>query len=237
MIIECPKCKARFEVPLAAFKFALQRFSCATCGFVFTAARPRPLIYDDEQPIVKPAPKPAPARKEEQPDARQLLRSLGLGEPVGRMPEIFTQRNIMFSLLGIAVVFAVTFLALYIPGGHEEPPPPQAQSSTASARRPAREQPALYIEVVKNLTVIREGSNEFVPLSGYIFNPGREAMPVPRLVVRIESRNGQLLQEQEHDPPVKLLGPGEKADFNFKIFKFSDKMSRFIVEFDEGRGK
>jgi hypothetical protein len=91
--------------------------------------------------------------------------------------------------------------------------------------------------VVKNLTVIREGSNEFVPLRGYIFNPGREPMRVPRLVVRIEGRNGNLLQEQEHDPPVRVLAPGEKVDFEFKIFRFSDQMSRFIVELDEGRRK
>jgi|GEM_PF-3217872 len=233
MIIECPKCKARFEVPLSAFKFALQRFSCSTCGFVFTAARPRPLITDDEPPTTRPIPTPQTLRRDEQPDAKLLLRSLGMSEPAGSMPDFLTAKNIMFALFGIALVFAFTFAALYMPYGHEEPQPKAPKAAVPG--KPAQAQPGLYIEVVKNLTIIREGANEFVPLSGYIFNPGRESMPIPRLIVRIESRNGNLLQEQEHDPPVRMLGPGEKADFSFKIFKFSDKMSRFIVEFDEGR--
>ena len=228
MIIECPKCKARFEVPETAFKFALQRFSCASCGFVFTAARPRPLINDtpNDEPVVAQSLPPSSDPPDEPPDAKQLLRSLGFGEPVSRGVPIFTRKNLQFALLGVFMVLLLTIVTLHF---SQEPGPARA------TRQPREQHSDLFIEVARNLTVIREAGNEFVPLRGYILNTGRETLSIPRLVVRIENRNGQLLQEQEHDPPVPVLAPGEAADFEFRIFRFSDQMSRFIVNFREDR--
>ena len=91
----------------------------------------------------------------------------------------------------------------------------------------------LYIEISKPLTLTREGVNDYIMIRGFVYNPTNVKMSVPKLIIRLENKDGRILQEQEREIEVKELAPLEKTDFMFKVFKFSNQVQIVKVEFDE----
>ena len=94
----------------------------------------------------------------------------------------------------------------------------------------------LYVEIVKPLTLTKEGNNEYIIIRGFVYNPTNVKMRVPKLVIRLENADERVLQEQEREIEKKTLAPLEKTDFMFKVFKFSSQVTRVIVDFvDESK--
>lgn len=239
MIIECPKCKARFEVPPSAFKGDVQQFKCAECGGVWIASRPAKTEAAKAEGRRAPsvAPKRAAARLSER---DRLLYSLGAGEkPETAGKKIFTPQNATYAMIAAVVlvfslVIAQSFFSLDWSG---EDPAVAAQKKPAPSRPPARRAPErtenpLVIEVANPLPRLRRGGEEFIVVQGFIFNRSGEAMPLPRLIVKIENKDGRLIQEQERELDERSVPPEGRVEFKFEIFRFSDAMYRVEVDFE-----
>lgn len=223
MIITCPKCKTEFEIGDGVLARGTVRFKCAECSYVWSAG----------ERAAEPGPHPG-ARSDM--DKGKLMHGLGVSDGPGpRAPDaslkILTVRNAAYFMCGVAFVF----LALMTFRMASD----MARGSSGIAGMFSQKKgekidtSKLYLELAKPLTLVKEGANEYVIMSGFIYNPGQAEMPVPKLVIRLENKDGRLLQEQEREIEAKSLAPLAKADFRFKVYKFSDQIVRFVVDFEE----
>jgi predicted Zn finger-like uncharacterized protein len=220
MIVVCPRCKTEFEVEDGRIGPGA-RFRCAECSFVWVEGPPVPRHVEPEPRMRVP---------DEAMDRGKLMGALGVGESRAyRSMGWLNLKNLMFGLLGVAFVvlalFAFSMIAEYSGGG--------GQSVFDAKKKPGIDTSKLYLEISKPLTLVREGANEYVIITGFIYNPSGYALPVPKLIIRLENKDERLLQMQEREIEMKTLGPLEKTDFRFKVFKFSDSVVRFVVDFDD----
>ncbi|MDR2098666.1 MAG: zinc-ribbon domain-containing protein [Rickettsiales bacterium] len=225
MIVVCPKCKTEFEVEEGRFTGGEAKFQCAECSFVWVEGRSpaAPLRPHVARPHVP----------EDAMDRVKLMGALGVGESQPTLrPVWMSVQNLTFMLLGVAFVALVFFAAgmLFDYRGEAEG---SSVFERQQQKKPGIDASKLYLEIAKPLTLVREGANEYVMITGFIYNPSSHALPVPKIIIRLENKDERLLQMQEREIEVKTLGPLEKTDFMFKVFKFSDSVVRFVVDFAE----
>ena len=219
MIIECPKCKTKFEVEDSAIVNNDMKFQCSECAYIWNQH-----IKDEEKHIVENEDEKLPSILTEEENAPSLPKQK-------KWFEHFYVKNIGVFFMAIVLFAVVIVLAKYTTDSFDVNDGSGVFDS--SKKNNAKK---LYIEIVKPLTLTKEGSNEYIIIRGFVYNPTSEIKKVPKLVIRLENNDERVLQEQEREIEVKELAPLEKTDFMFKVFKFSSQVGRVIVDFaDESK--
>jgi predicted Zn finger-like uncharacterized protein len=222
MIISCPKCKTEFEVEDTIFAGGDVRFQCSECGFSWLEAKKLPKL---------------PAEKLEKAKLMKSLgiRTAGLGAKPGASPgalrAVFSLKNAAFFTVGASFVLVLAFLIRFAIGRGAGTNGPERLARIPAAQRETSSADALEIEIVRPIESEMQGSDIYVMLKGFVHNPTVRTLPVPKLVVRLLNRQGRILQEQEREIEAREIGPGQDADFAFRIYMFSDQIYQFRVDF------
>ncbi|MCR5507022.1 MAG: zinc-ribbon domain-containing protein [bacterium] len=225
MIIECPKCKTKFEVNDSAVSNGEMKFQCSECAYIWSEH------IEKGQKIAENI----PVKDEEEKLPSILTEEEGESAQSGKLKNflsIFSVKNFVIFLMGV-VLFSIIIIVSQFVMNSSVSKDAQNVFDTENKGSKAKE---LYIEIVKPLTLTKEGSNEYIIIRGFVYNPTNKKMPVPKLVIRLENRDERVLQEQEREIEKKTLAPLEKTDFMFKVFKFSSQVARVKVDFvDESK--
>ncbi|MDR3126107.1 MAG: zinc-ribbon domain-containing protein [Rickettsiales bacterium] len=222
MIISCPKCKTEFEVEDGVFSAGDVRFQCSECGFSWLE------------------PKRLPKLPAERLEKAKLMKSLGIraagtrpraGAGWGLARAVLNLKNAAFFTVGAAFVLVFSLLARLAIERAPAADDAKRAAMLSMAQKESAGSDALEIEVVRPLESEVQGSDIYVMLKGFVHNSTNRTLPVPKLVVRLLNRQGRILQEQEREIEARELGPGQDADFAFRIYMFSDQIYQFRVDF------
>ena len=220
MIIECPKCKTKFEVADNVMANGEMKFQCSECAYIWSEHLEKGQKISE--PIVKEEVKedklPSILTEEEEPVIQKR-----------KLPfiSVLTVKNLIIFFMAV-VLFTVVFTVGRFVMTSSVSKENQNVFDAANKGEKAKD---LYIEIVKPLTLTKEGTNEYIIIRGFVYNPTNKKMPIPKLVIRLENRDERVLQEQEREIEKKVLAPLEKTDFMFKVFKFSSQVARVKVDF------
>ncbi len=224
MIIECPKCKTKFEVSDTVLVNGEMKFQCSECAFIWNEKLEKSKNVSEKvvEKDVKDEKLPSILTEEEDnalPKKKNMLSVLSARNFV-----IFLMAVVLFFIIGVVGKFAMNL-------SFEK----NNQNVFDNVKKNEKAKD-LYVEIVKPLTLTKEGNNEYIIIRGFVYNPTNVKMRVPKLVIRLENADERVLQEQEREIEKKTLNPLEKTDFMFKVFKFSSQVARVIVDFvDESK--
>ena len=220
MIIECPKCKTKFEVADNVMSNGEMKFQCSECAYIWSEhiEKNKKVVEDTVNNEVKEDKLPSILTEEEEnvPQKKNVV-----------LNSIFSIKNFIIFFMAVilfTVVFTVGNFVINSSVSQEGQNIFDSSNKTEKAKD-------LYIEIVKPLTLTKEGANEYIIIRGFVYNPTSKKMLVPKLVIRLENRDERVLQEQEREIEKKVLAPLEKTDFMFKVFKFSSQVARVKVDF------
>ena len=220
MIIECPKCKTKFEVADNVISNGEMKFQCSECAYIWCEhiEKNKKVVEDTVNNEVKEDKLPSILTEEEEnvPQKKNVV-----------LNSIFSIKNFIIFFMAVilfTVVFTVGNFVINSSVSQEGQNIFDSSNKTEKAKD-------LYIEIVKPLTLTKEGANEYIIIRGFVYNPTSKKMLVPKLVIRLENRDERVLQEQEREIEKKVLAPLEKTDFMFKVFKFSSQVARVKVDF------
>ena len=143
---------------------------------------------------------------------------------------VFSMKNVLLFLLAV-VFFGVVFLVAGFVSSSDISN--SGKSIFDVSRKSDSKKTDLYIELAKPLTLVTEGTNDYIIIRGFIYNPSNVSVNIPKLVIRLKNADNRVLQEQEREVEVKQLAPLEKTDFMFKVFKFSSQVRSIEVDFIE----
>ncbi len=224
MIIECPKCKTKFEVADSVLANGEMKFQCSECAFIWNEKleKVKKVSEKVDEKDVKNEKLPSILTEEEEtvlPKKRNIFSFISVKNII-----IFLMVIALFSIIVTVGKFAMDFSIQR-----------NSQSVFDNIKKNEKAKD-LYVEIVKPLTLTKEGNNEYIIIRGFVYNPTNVKMRVPKLVIRLENADERVLQEQEREIEKKTLAPLEKTDFMFKVFKFSSQVTRVIVDFvDESK--
>ena len=223
MIIECPKCKTKFEVADSSLSNGEMKFQCSECAYIWTEqiSKGRKLLKEE---VVEEKDEKLPSILTEEEDGTIKQKKDWLS--------FLSVRNMLIFLMAVVLFSIVLTIGKFVmnSSGHKD-----TQNVFENTKK-SSDAKDLYIEIVKPLTLTKEGTNEYIIIRGFVYNPTNAKMRVPKLVIRLENRDERVLQEQEREIEVKTLAPLEKTDFMFKVFKFSSQVARVKVDFiDENK--
>ncbi len=222
MIVECPKCKTKFEINDSLIKSSEMKFQCSECAFVWNQSL---------QKTISDLVENNPSSFEEEKLPSCLVDNKVQNDKSNLLKDILNPKNIMICILAI-ILFTIIFVV--IKNISYSSIDENQQSIFDEQKIKADLSKDLYIEISKPLTLIKEGANNYIIIRGFIYNPSKvNTMSIPKLVIRLENLDGRVLQEQEREVEVKQLAPLEKTDFMFKVFQFSSQVARVKVEFVE----
>ena len=219
MIIECPKCKTQFEVSDDVLKSSDVKFQCAECSFLWTEHINKNIKVEEKVQVSFEDEKLPSCLVEEKKEVIKVneLRTMFNDFYEDKKKVLINQKEIKK-------------IASYISNMNVNDSGKSIFDVSSDDKERSEK---LYIEIAKPLTLVKEGSNEYIMIRGFIYNPTDKLMKLPKLVIRLENVAGRVLQEQEREVEKTELAPLEKSDFMFKVFKFSDKVQRVKVEFVE----
>ncbi len=220
MIIKCPKCKTRFEIKQNDFSNSEIKFQCAECAYVWVEK------IAEETVDYKLSRDAKVAISEKLPS--MFVQNKKEVEKVNNQDKLFSLRNLVVFLLTIFFFFVIFFVFQMVVI-NDTSDNLKGMLDIVSTKK--EKENKLYIELAKPLTMVKEGSNEYIIIRGFIYNQSENVADIPKLVIRLENREERVLQEQEREVEVKKLNPGQKTDFMFKVFKFSSQVARVKVEF------
>ncbi len=224
MIIECPKCKTKFEVADSAFVNGEMKFQCSECAFIWNERieKARKLESSDKVEVKEDKLPSILTDEEEKVSQKKVLPFLSM----------FNAKNLLVFFMAV-----VLFVIIFVIGGFVMDSSSSKEGGNVFENVDKKEKANdLYVEIVKPLTLTKEGTNEYIIIRGFVYNPTNKKMRVPKLVIRLENRDERVLQEQEREIEKKVLAPLEKTDFMFKVFKFSSQVARVKVDFvDENK--
>lgn len=220
MIIECPKCKTKFEIADNAVTNGEMKFQCSECAFIWSEhieKNPKS-IKEDINTLEKEDKLPSILTEEEE--------TVSQGKKFAVL-SFFSIKNFAIFFMAVVLFTIILTVGRFVINSsisHDG----QNVFDNAGKGEKAKD---LYIEIVKPLTLTKEGVNEYIIIRGFVYNPTNKKMPIPKLVIRLENRDERVLQEQEREIEKKVLAPLEKTDFMFKVFKFSSQVARVKVDF------
>ena len=224
MIIECPKCKTKFEVADSVLASGEMKFQCSECAFIWSEKLEQSKKVSENVDVENVKDEKLPSILTEKEENTLLKKKNVLSIFSARNFIIFLMAIVLFFIIGSVGKFAMN---LSVSKGK------QNVFDNVKKNEKAKD---LYVEIVKPLTLTKEGNNEYIIIRGFVYNPTNVKMRIPKLVIRLENADERVLQEQEREIEKKTLDPLEKTDFMFKVFKFSSQVARVIVDFvDESK--
>ena len=243
MIIKCPKCKTEFEIDDNIISNKRIKFQCAECAFVWSVGNDvveeLPVVKNVASVVEEKVPYNPPLNSQVEMEKKKLLYGLGVEErgmekkTSSWYEELLEPKNILVFLLGVVLFFVIFFVFSFVYESSSNNANSNSSQSIFEKKEEDIDTSKLYIEISKPLTLTREGVNDYIMIRGFVYNPTNVKMSVPKLIIRLENKDGRILQEQEREIEVKELAPLEKTDFMFKVFKFSNQVQIVKVEFDE----
>lgn len=229
MIIKCPKCKTDFEIDNDLIVNQQIKFQCSECSFVWYEGNK----LENQSGYAADA-MAKDSTIDEKMEKNKLLYGLGVKESgvekTDSVGKFFKFGNVMVFVLGLVLVFIIYFVFSF---AYNYASSDSNNKSIFEKDKSDVDISKLYIELVKPLTLVREGANEYIIIRGFVYNPSNVVLPVPKLLIKLENKDERVLQEQEREIEVKTLNPLEKTDFMFKVFKFSGQVQRVKVDFDD----
>lgn len=219
MIIICPDCATRFEVPAAALPAAGRKVRCAQCGHVWRAGP----AADLDRPAPPEPPRPRAAEPElvgaEAAAAAQAARPIVSDEPPPEMiwagSEITPRRrSVRAGNLGLAaaivaligagfVVFRETIVSFI---------PSSAPLYAAIGFDIDTTGLDIAIEAHSMAATGRDGASTLV-ITGVIANVTSQERPVPAIQAVLLSEDKRELHSWSFDAGVESLKPGERHEF------------------------
>lgn len=226
MIIQCPKCKAKFEINDENLKTGEVKFQCSDCAFIWNE-------YIKLQDVKETY---MPQQKKQDTEVLPSCLTEEVEVKTESLP-MFDDKNSVFRTLFVfllaLILFGIIFFIIQILRSENISSSGKNIFSDSEIEKIQSPDDNLYIELVTPLSLVKEGMNEYIIIRGFIYNPTNMAMDVPKLVIRLENADGRILQEQEREVETQILNPLEKADFMFKVFKFSSQVMKVRVDFVE----
>ncbi len=226
MIIRCPKCGSTFNVDDTLLKNQKMKFQCCDCDFVW------------DEDINLPDTTVSDAYRKEEHNFPSCLsdKSDVDVESIAENKYSVNVNNASFYNLkylffvGLTFVFICIAYLLYEFTSFKSSFKSGSKVSGNLVKNEVSSK-GLYIELITPLKLIKEGENSYVMVKGFILNTSKTQLDIPRLVVKLQNKEGRILQEQEREVDVNVLAPGAKVEFLFKVFKFSSQVSTVMVDF------
>ena len=216
MIIECPKCKTKFEVSDVVLNDEM-KFQCSECAYIWNEHieknKTENAVKDNDDG------EKLPAILTEEQDENEVVKKV-------KKNQIFSMKNLLIFTMVVILFVIIIGLAQSVLNDSKISDGQGVFGADAKGKNSKN----LYIEIVKPLTLTKEGVNEYIIIRGFIYNPTDEVKRIPKLVIRLENKEGRILQEQEREINVTELAPLEKTDFMFKV-KFLSQVTSVRVDF------
>ncbi len=214
MLLICPACHTRYVVPDAAIGAAGRQVRCASCKHSWFQQGPELTLNGDLSadagaqtgsigtvPTEEPPPPPiTPPRYDR---AETAPRSSFAHEPPFRPrrnpARLWTIAAVLFALLiGVVAISAWQFADFSGNGG------------AFAADEPAL---AIVLDAQQDRQTLTDGT-EYFAASGTIVNGSAVEQKVPSLLVVLKDAQGRTVYSWTMKPPVRVLAPGGKAEFN-----------------------
>jgi predicted Zn finger-like uncharacterized protein len=224
MIVTCPDCEAKFEVPESALGHAGRKVKCSAWGHMWHleppgGARPAPQPVPAPPPPPPPAPEPESGNsdKEEAPPLPQGLRRRPMPEPVRRSRDPEQGRGRMLGWGGFALVLLGSLAGLVFGRASVMgvfPASAAAYEAAGLAEPPIADQ--LEIRMNEDGVALADDGSDTLLIEGVIVNTGRRGT-LPPILAELR-RGGELLKswrfEVEIDHP---LATGEEYPLNRRL--------------------
>jgi predicted Zn finger-like uncharacterized protein len=213
MILECPACQTRYNVPDGAIGPQGRSVRCKNCGHSWHQApaepEPEAPAIDLEKPASTEAEVSAPPPEPEAvAPVEEDIQRFDPPEPTPVYDEEPAPRR-RWGL--VAAIVAAVVLALVAAVFAIGPDRVGAQLGVV-AGRPAG---SLLLEVPRSPERRQLASgNELFALTGRIVNPTRERQTVPDIQAELQDAQGRVVYSWIITPPARTLAPGATAEFN-----------------------
>ncbi|MBR1544890.1 MAG: zinc-ribbon domain-containing protein, partial [Alphaproteobacteria bacterium] len=193
MIIECPKCKTKFEVSDGAVSNGEMKFQCSECAYIWSEHIEK--LHKISEPV---------ADKKDEEKLPSILTEEesenSSGSKLKNLMAVFSVKNFVIFLMGVVLFSIIIIVSQFVMNSSAS----RDGQNVFDAENKNGKTKDLYIEIVKPLTLTKEGVNEYIIIRGFVYNPTNKKMPVPKLVIRLENRDERVLQEQESEIEKKV---------------------------------
>lgn len=239
MIIACPKCFTRYNVPEASLGSAGRMVKCKNCGHKWHQAPKEPAAQQPEQPQPQQPQQPqAQQPQAHQPQAPQAQTPHPPTEhapvapqpqqaeqtaPAGGVPALRTPdgRKILPLWVGMAMGAAATLVVIGLGVLLKDP---LTNAMPAMAGIFSSEDPTSRLEasqtdtrglVVENVQrdILEEGGFTTYIISGNVTNTNMSRTSVPNLEVSLLDERGNLIDQWQVQPKTAQLAPGESTSW------------------------
>lgn len=207
MILECPACHTRYNVPDGAIGPGGRSVRCKHCGHSWREAPPEeettaPAKAAEPEPepeVSAPPPDPEPVPPVEDEAPRFDTSELDAHEP---------PRTRRWALIAacVGLVLLIGIGAIFYVG---------PDRLRAQLGMPRGASVSLLLEVPRSPERRQLASgNELFALTGRVVNPTRERQSVPDIQAELQDGQGRVVYSWVITPPTRTLAPGAAADFN-----------------------
>ena len=217
MIIECPSCSSRFNIPDSALDAGPQRVRCSKCKYMWKVKPPQEEPAEDLLDAADMLAKIEQAQKVQE----KKNKGSGLIDYIRRFKKLPKQVANMYAIsYGIIVVCLVTVVSMWMM--------PDKWGMRGSDGFVLEN---LSVKQFKALGGDRFSNMPTYIIQGNIRNIGDTPKPMPVLRVRLEGEDGEEYYVRSHRDSEKVIAVGESMPFvSDKLKRPDEGATRFIVE-------
>lgn len=211
MIIQCPKCKAKFNIDINNITKNQKKFQCSDCAYVWSYTN-----LDNQK---------LPSCLDDAVSSNKEILDNNLLNKVNPSNKTFLGKIFFIIILAI-IFFGIVYLFIEFSSFKNT-------SIKLIGEKEASQMNGngLYMEMIKPLELVKEGGNSYIIVRGFVYNPKNISLSIPRILIKLLNKHNRVLHEQEREMDITNLKPLEKAEFSFKVFNFSSQVARVEIDF------